>query len=68
MSVYLFPEEAALETRTDIIAPSPPPPDSRISQESLAGSDTSGDSELTDTDDFCILDAPGIGVPVGINV
>ncbi|XP_077315666.1 autophagy-related protein 2 homolog A [Lithobates pipiens] len=63
VSVYLFPEEAALETRTETIAPSPPPPDSRISQESLVGSDTSGDSELTDTDDFCILDAPGIGVP-----
>ncbi|XP_018409817.1 PREDICTED: autophagy-related protein 2 homolog A [Nanorana parkeri] len=63
VSVYLFPEEATLGNRNETTTPSPPPPDSRVSQESLASSDTSGDSELTDTDDFCILDAPGIGVP-----
>ncbi|XP_072277479.1 autophagy-related protein 2 homolog A isoform X2 [Pyxicephalus adspersus] len=63
VSVYLFPEEATLDNRNEAIALSPPPPYSRILQDSLAESDTSEDSELTDTDDFCILDAPGIGVP-----
>ncbi|XP_063800905.1 autophagy-related protein 2 homolog A isoform X1 [Pseudophryne corroboree] len=63
VSVYLFPEEASSGNRCETNPLSPPPPDSRVSQEILGGSDTSGDSELTDTDDFCILDAPGIGVP-----
>ncbi|KAG9475554.1 hypothetical protein GDO78_003774 [Eleutherodactylus coqui] len=63
VSVYLFPEEVPSARRIAAVHPSPPPPDSHLSQESLGGSDTSGDSELTDTDDFCILDAPGIGVP-----
>ncbi|XP_044125665.1 autophagy-related protein 2 homolog A [Bufo gargarizans] len=63
VSVYLFPEEVSFVNRSATVHPSPPPPDSHLSQESLGGSDTSGDSELTDTDDFCILDAPGIGVP-----
>ncbi|KAM9301925.1 autophagy-related protein 2 homolog A [Gastrophryne carolinensis] len=63
VSVYLFPAEAALENRRDTGGPCPSNPNAGLSQESLGGSDTSGDSELTDTDDFCILDAPGIGVP-----
>ncbi|KAM8940476.1 autophagy-related protein 2 homolog A isoform 2-T2 [Pelodytes ibericus] len=63
VSVYLFPEEVTLGQRPEVISPSPPPHEARVSQESLGLSDTSGDSELTDTDDFCILDAPGIGVP-----
>uniref|UniRef100_A0A8C5WLY3 Autophagy related 2A n=1 Tax=Leptobrachium leishanense TaxID=445787 RepID=A0A8C5WLY3_9ANUR len=63
VSVYLFPEEIEPGQRLDIFLPSSPLPEARVSQESLGLSDTSGDSELTDTDDFCILDAPGIGVP-----
>ncbi|KAM4720661.1 autophagy-related protein 2 homolog A [Rhinophrynus dorsalis] len=63
VSVYLFPEEIVSGARCETISPSPPPPDGRVSQGSIGLSDTSGDSELTDTDDFCILDAPGIGVP-----
>ncbi|XP_053576099.1 autophagy-related protein 2 homolog A isoform X2 [Bombina bombina] len=61
VSVYLFPEEVAPGNRLENLSPSPPL--RPASQESLGLSDTSGDSELTDTDDFCILDAPGIGVP-----
>ncbi|XP_053305388.1 autophagy-related protein 2 homolog A [Spea bombifrons] len=63
VSVYLFPEEIKSGQRREMISQSPPLPEARVSQESLGLSDTSGDSELTDTDDFCILDAPGIGVP-----
>ncbi|KAM4617539.1 autophagy-related protein 2 homolog A isoform 2-T2 [Discoglossus pictus] len=63
VSVYLFPEEIPSGSRQETISPSPPLAEVRVSQESLGLSDTSGDSELTDTDDFCILDAPGIGVP-----
>uniref|UniRef100_A0A6I8RPR6 Autophagy-related protein 2 homolog A n=1 Tax=Xenopus tropicalis TaxID=8364 RepID=A0A6I8RPR6_XENTR len=64
VSVYLFPEEIKSGNKRQTTSPSPPPlTEGRVSQESLGLSDTSGDSELTDTDDFCILDAPGIGVP-----
>ncbi|CAH2325246.1 autophagy-related 2 homolog A [Pelobates cultripes] len=63
VSVYLFPEEIATGQRLDAFSASSLLAEAQVSQESLGLSDTSGDSELTDTDDFCILDAPGIGVP-----
>ncbi|KAG8438091.1 hypothetical protein GDO86_008686 [Hymenochirus boettgeri] len=64
VSVYLFPEEIPSANKHQFYSPSTSPlMDGQVSQESLGLSDTSGDSELTDTDDFCILDAPGIGVP-----
>uniref|UniRef100_A0A8C5FLW4 Autophagy related 2A n=1 Tax=Gadus morhua TaxID=8049 RepID=A0A8C5FLW4_GADMO len=52
VSVYLFPGEAPKRR------PSYPPGDGEEEEEEQEGSDGS-----TDNDDFCILEAPGVGIP-----
>ncbi|KAJ6656924.1 hypothetical protein lerEdw1_002925 [Lerista edwardsae] len=61
VSVYLFPGEngAARKGR----APGPPPSSMGEGLDFSPSEDSEGESEATDTDDFCILDAPGTGIP-----
>lgn len=64
MSVYLFPGE-----RSGAQPPSPPvgAPDGSLGSCSEAKEDEKeeeGDGDTLDSDEFCILDAPGLGIPV----
>lgn len=68
MSVYLFPGEGAKSGPSVLQAV-----DSELevamateAQADLMSDDASGDS--TDNDDFCILEAPGMGIPVSFTV
>uniref|UniRef100_UPI00398F0016 autophagy-related protein 2 homolog A n=1 Tax=Pristiophorus japonicus TaxID=55135 RepID=UPI00398F0016 len=57
VSVYLFPGE----NNQDKLAPRPPSTLDRLDVFPSEGSEAESDS--TDNDDFCILDAPGMGIP-----
>lgn len=64
MSVYLFPGE-----RSGAPPPSPPveSPAGSLGSCSEAKEDEKeeeGDGDTLDSDEFCILDAPGLGIPV----
>lgn len=63
MSVYLFPGE-----RTGAqphLAPAVTPAGSLGScSEAKEGGKEEGDGDTLDSDEFCILDAPGLGIPV----
>ncbi|XP_054846840.1 autophagy-related protein 2 homolog A [Eublepharis macularius] len=61
VSVYLFPGEKGAAAKGRVPAPSPAPEGK--GQDFSPSEDSEGESEATDTDDFCILDAPGTGIP-----
>ncbi|XP_029466870.1 autophagy-related protein 2 homolog A [Rhinatrema bivittatum] len=61
VSVYLFPGENGAPGRAlSIPPPSPPPEDG---SDGCVSDASEAESDLTDNDDFCILDAPGMGIP-----
>lgn len=63
MSVYLFPGErsGAQPHLPPVVAPA-----SSLGSRSEAKEDEKedGDGDTLDSDEFCILDAPGLGIPV----
>ncbi|XP_069500847.1 autophagy-related protein 2 homolog A [Ambystoma mexicanum] len=64
VSEYLFPGEDSNSKRKTPSHPSPPPPATGGDVMDFCPSDLSdGEGEMTDNDDFCILDAPGMGIP-----
>lgn len=61
VSVYLFPGENGAARKGG--APAPPPTPMGEGIDFSPSEDSEGESEATDMDDFCILDAPGTGIP-----
>ncbi|XP_048370192.1 autophagy-related protein 2 homolog A [Sphaerodactylus townsendi] len=59
VSVYLFPGEKGAAVKGKVPAPAPEGKGLDLSP----SEDSECESEATDTDDFCILDAPGTGIP-----
>lgn len=68
VSVYLFPGE-----RSGAQAPLPPPGGSSHTLESCSKAkehekEEEGDGDTLDSDEFCILDAPGLGIAVCVGM
>nr|XP_033810044.1 autophagy-related protein 2 homolog A isoform X3 [Geotrypetes seraphini] len=61
VSVYLFPGENSAPERVPSMPPPSPLPDE--GSDACISDASEADSDLTDNDDFCILDAPGMGIP-----
>ncbi|XP_038643270.1 autophagy-related protein 2 homolog A-like [Scyliorhinus canicula] len=57
VSVYLFPGE------NNQVKPAPQPPSDLDRLDVFPSEGSEAESDSTDNDDFCILDAPGMGIP-----